>query len=88
MTTIVSSFLSNINSRKDRTAEKYFEYGKFLLQTNTQKIIFIDEPIFDEFKNYSNEYTYLIPIQKESIYLYKYKELITKCDFIYYSSKS
>lgn len=77
MTTIVSAFITNVNSRKDRTIEKYLEYGKVLLQTKIQKIIFIDEIIFNEFKNYSNEYTYLIPIKKEYIYLYKYKELIT-----------
>ncbi len=77
MTTIVSAFIANVNSREDRTIEKYIEYGKFFLQTNIQKIIFIDESIFDEFKMYSNELTYLIPIQKESIYLYEYKELLT-----------
>ena len=77
MTTIVSAFISNVNSRKDRTIEKYIEYGKVLLQTKIQKIIFIDELLFDEIKNYSNELTYLIPIKKESIYLYKYKDLLT-----------
>ena len=77
MTTIVSAFISNINTRKDRTIEKYIEYGKVLLQTKIQKIIFIDEIIFNELKNYSNELTYLIPIKKESMYLYKYKKLIT-----------
>ena len=77
MTTIVSAFISNVNSRKDRTIEKYIEYGKVLLQSKTQKIIFIDEIIFNELKNYSNELTYLIPIKKESMYLYKYKDLLT-----------
>jgi hypothetical protein len=77
MTTIVSAFISNVNTRKDRTIEKYIEYGKVLLQTKIQKIIFIDEIIFNELKNYSNELTYLIPIKKESMYLYKYKKLIT-----------
>ena len=51
MTTIVSAFISNVNSRKDRKIEKYVEYGKLLLQTKIQKIIFIDELIFDEFNN-------------------------------------
>ena len=77
MTTIVSAFITNVNNRKDRTIEKYIEYGKLLLKTKIQKIIFIDELIFNELKNYSNEFTYLIPIKKESIYLYKYKELLT-----------
>jgi len=77
MTTIVSAFISNVNSREDRTIEKYIEYGKVLLQTKIQKIIFIDEIIFNELKNYSNELTYLILIKKGYIYLYKYKELIT-----------
>jgi hypothetical protein len=76
MTTIVSAFISNINSRKDRKIEKYIEYGKLLLQSKVHKIIFIDELIFDEFKNCSNEFTYLIPIKKEEIYLYKYINLL------------
>lgn len=77
MTTIVSAFISNVNNRKDRTMEKYIEYGKLFLQTKVQKIIFIDELIFDKFNNFSNEFTYLIPIKKESIYLYEYKDLLT-----------
>ena len=79
MTTIVSAFISNVNSRKDRSIEKYIEYGKVLLQAKIQKIIFIDELIFDELNNCSNEFTHLIPIKKESIYLYKYKDLL--CNF-------
>ena len=77
MSTIVSAFITNVNSRKDRTIEKYIEYGKILLQSKVHKIIFIDEITFNEFKNYSNEFTHLIPIKKESIYLYNYKELLT-----------
>jgi hypothetical protein len=77
MTTLVSAFISNVNTRKDRKIEKYIEYGKLLLQTKIPKIIFIDEIIFDELKNYSDEFTHLIPIKKESIYLYKYIELLT-----------
>ena len=38
--TLVSSFICNVNSRKDRTIEKYIEYGKALLQTKIPKIIF------------------------------------------------
>ena len=79
MTTLVSAFISNVNSRKDRSIEKYIEYGKVLLQAKIQKIIFIDELIFDELNNCSNEFTHLIPIKKESIYLYKYKDLL--CNF-------
>lgn len=77
MITIVSAFIININSRKDRSIQKYIEYGKVLLQTKVQKIIFIDEIIFNELKHYSDELTYLIPIKKESIYLYKYKDGLT-----------
>jgi hypothetical protein len=78
MTTLVSAFISNVNTRKDRTIEKYIEYGKILLQTKIPKIIFIDEIIFYELKEYSNEVTYLIPIKKESIYFYEFKDLLTK----------
>ena len=75
--TLVSAYITNINNRKDRSTEKYIEYGKILLQTKIPKIIFIDEIIFDELKKYSNELTYLIPIKKESIYLYEFKDLLT-----------
>jgi hypothetical protein len=75
--TLVSAYITNINSRKDRSTEKYIEYGKILLQTKIPKIIFIDEIIFDELKKYSNELTHLIPIKKESIYFYEFKELLT-----------
>ena len=75
--TLVSAYITNINSRKDRSTEKYIEYGKILLQTKIPKIIFIDEIIFDELKEYSNELTHLIPIKKESIYFYEFKDLLT-----------
>ena len=50
MATIVSAFVTNINSRSDRNMEKYIEYGKQLLQIKTPKVIFIDEISLDNKK--------------------------------------
>ena len=77
MATIVSAFVTNINSRSDRNMEKYIEYGKQLLQIKTPKVIFIDELVFHRFQDCSNENTHLISIKKEDNYLYEYKSLIT-----------
>ena len=76
-TTIVSAFVANVNSRRDRTLEKYIEYGKQLLETKAPKIIFIDECVFETFADCINEYTHLISIKKEDSYLYQYMSLIT-----------
>jgi hypothetical protein len=74
--TIVSAFLSNMNDRLDYKTEQYINNGKELLKSKIHKIIFIDEIIFDIFKEYSNDYTYLIPIKKTDIYLYEYVDLL------------
>lgn len=80
MATLVSAFVTNINSRSDRNMEKYIEYGKQLLQTKVPKVVFIDELVFHRFQDCLNEYTHLISIKKEDNYLYPYKLLITDYD--------
>ena len=50
MTTIVSAFVSNINSKKDMDIFKYYQNGKLLLRSNVPKIIFLDECL-TKFKN-------------------------------------
>jgi hypothetical protein len=80
MTIIVSAFLENVNKRKDRNTEKYFEYGKKLLSVPIQKIIFMDENCFDMFKIFQNDYTVIIPFKKKNMYFYEkeYFDKITK----------
>lgn len=72
--TIVSSFLTNVNSIY--TIDKYLKDGILLLQAKIPKIIFIDENIYDELKIYENEYTNLIPIHKNDWYFNDFKEFL------------
>jgi hypothetical protein len=71
MTTIVSGFITNINSY--RNIEKYIEFGKKLCKININKIIFIEEIIYNTyFKHEIYESTTFIFTSKEQLYLYKY----------------
>lgn len=76
MTTIVSGFISNINSY--RNVEKYIEYGEKLCKIDINKVIFIEEILYNKyFKDKTYESTTFIFTSKEHLYLYKYKnELI------------
>jgi hypothetical protein len=81
MTTIVSCFLANSNSRPDRIPEKYIELGKKLLKIKTPKIVFIDESIIGCIE-YDANYTRLIPFRRDDIYLYMYKDNITNFNIV------
>ena len=73
MTTIVSGFITNINSY--RNIEKYIEFGKKLCKININKVIFIEEIIYNAyFKDETYESTTFIFTSKEQLYLYKYNE--------------
>ncbi len=74
--TIVSAFMANINSRGDRSYEKYIDLASKLLVVNIPKVIFIDSTVYSQFKHFSNDFTVIIPFYKESNYLYKYKDQI------------
>ena len=78
MTTIVSAFVSNINSKKDMDIFKYYQNGKLLLKSSVPKIIFLDEPMLNLVgEDYDKSNTVLIKINKEDNYLYSYIELLT-----------
>ena len=78
MTTIVSAFVSNINSKKDMDIFKYYENGKLLLKSTVPKIIFLDEPMLNLVgEDYDKSNTILIKINKEDIYLNSYRVLLT-----------
>jgi hypothetical protein len=73
MATIVSAFLTNINS--NRNIEKYIEYGKKLCNININKVIFIEEHIFNTyFINENYPTTTFIFTSKDQLYLYKYNK--------------
>lgn len=76
-TTMVSAIITNINVRSDVNMDMYISFGKLLLSSNIYKVVFIDEFIFNHFLEDVNEFTHIIPINKNENYLYKYKHLIT-----------
>jgi len=44
---IVSAFLTNVNRRKDRTIEKYLDFGKQLLALDKiPKIVFLERVVY------------------------------------------
>ena len=76
-TTIVSAFISNINKSPDRSIDKYIENGNLILQAKIPKVIFVDEDLYDEFKERENEYTKIVKTSKDEIYLYEHIDLLT-----------
>jgi len=78
MATIVSSFISDVNSREDRDLFKYFECGKHLIRSKINKIIFLDEKMFELVKKegYDNNNTVIIITKKTDIYLYNYQNTL------------
>jgi len=75
MATLVSAFVAGANQRNDRGIDDYIKYGKKLLELPINKILFFDETLLGLLPNFSN--TKIIPIKKEDIYLYEYKDQIT-----------
>ena len=77
MTTIVSAFISNVNNRDDMNLEKYYNYGKLLLQVQVPKVIFVDIYMYNKIKELENELTKIILVDKNNYYLYNYQDQIT-----------
>ena len=78
MTTLVSAFIANANQRSDRSLDDYIVYGKKILESNINKIIFMDEDIIEKLPDLSHSNnTVIIPIRKTDNYLYAYKDQIT-----------
>jgi len=75
MTTLVTAFVAGVNQRNDRVIDDYMNYGKKLLENPINKIVFFDESLIGLLPNYPN--TIIIPIKKEDMYLYEYKDEIT-----------
>ena len=51
MTTLVSGFISNVNNRKDRNLEIYYNLAKKILKSEIPKVIFVDELMYDLMMN-------------------------------------
>jgi hypothetical protein len=78
LTTIVSAFIANINQNPTRSLQSYIDFGQHLLKIPNPKVIFVDTETYRRFyKDKSFPLTTFIPIEKESIYLYNYKNLLT-----------
>lgn len=77
-TTIVAAFVSNVNERYEEILDRYYQFGKVLLQSNTPKIIFVDEGMLNLIgNNYDAKNTVIIKINKSDMYLYNYVEHLT-----------
>jgi hypothetical protein len=79
-TTIVTAFIQNININPSRNLEEYIDFGKKLLNIPNPKIVFIDHESYRDFFETSDgifPLTTFIPILKEDIYLYNYKDQLT-----------
>lgn len=82
MTTIVSGLISIKNT--NRSIEKYIEFGKKLCQININKVIFIEEYIFNlYFKDELYPTTTFYITNKENLYLYKYKDELINFNKLY-----
>jgi len=46
--TVVSAFISNVNSRGDRNIQKYLDYGRALFSVRIPQIIFMERDVFRE----------------------------------------
>ena len=82
MTTIVSGLISIKNT--NRSIEKYIEFGKKLCQVNINKVIFIEEYIFNlYFKDELYPTTTFYITKKENLYLCKYKDELINFNKLY-----
>ena len=46
-TTLVSAFVSNVNTRYEDSLTRYYNDGKLLLQSSVPKVIFVDQFMFE-----------------------------------------
>ena len=79
MSTLVSAFVSNVNERYTDSLKRYYKFGKLLLKSNTPKIIFLDEPMYNLIGDeYDKTNTFIIKIQKKDVYLYNYIDRLSR----------
>jgi len=80
--TIVSAFVSGVNTRKDFDISQYIEYGKKLLEIDVPKVIFMELSIYQMYfekekkeGHYPN--TVFIMMNRFNMYLYEHIDKIT-----------
>lgn len=66
-TTLVSSFISNVNLRTDRTVEDYINFGRPLLELKIPKVIFIDREYFNLVKSLNPSNTFLVSFDRNTL---------------------
>jgi len=72
MTTLVSGFLTNVNQKNDCNIEQFYELGILLLKAKIPKIIFVDEGMYEKIKEYDDDCTKIILVDKTDYELYQY----------------
>jgi len=78
MNTIVSSFISDVNSKYNDTLIRYYKFGKLLLKSTIKKIIYVDEEMFTLIgDDYDKNNTLIIKTSKQQSYLYDYLKHLT-----------
>ena len=79
MNTIVSAFISNVNGKYKDPLERYYNFGKLLLKSNTPKIVFVDDAMVQLIgTNYDKTNTLLVNIDNKQSYLYDYMGYVNK----------
>ena len=73
--TIVTAFLYSEDHYQN--LDFYIDNGKKLLNLDANKIVFIDERLVNRFAEYSTENNVFVPMNKESLYLYKHLPLLS-----------
>lgn len=78
MNTIVSAFVSNVNTRYEDSLTRYYNDGKLLLQSSVPKVIFVDQFMFELIGEcYDKTTTLVIQIKTNEAYLYEYTDQLT-----------
>lgn len=81
MSTIVSAFISNINSIKN--INEYYKNGKLLIQSNVFKIIFVDEFMFNLIgEDYNKINTHLVKVNFSENYLNLYRNEVSNFEIV------
>lgn len=73
---LISAFFININKKTDAQIDEYIKRGKKLMNIPIPKVIIIDELLFEQFKDYKNEYTQILFANKNIFYLYEHLDEI------------
>lgn len=81
MATVVTAFMTNINTIDFRDIETYMEYGKKLLNQSIPTVCFLEKKVYEHFfKEEVDKYvnTKFIMFEKTDNYLYEFEDKLTK----------